>query len=258
MHLNIPHRLIRDGYIHLDGTIGRPGGVSRDYVFCIPLDMLEDPSTQFLLREEFDGPGYETEERRLLDTLLPSESLFLDIGAHWGIYSLHVLSSRARARVVAVEPDTTNLRHLRNNLVKNRVEDRAEIVGAAVAAAAGHGWLRRNTAMGHHLSATPGEGVAREVQTTTIDSLIEEFDPEGRRAVWIKMDIEGRELSAFQGATRSLDQGRIKGVLWEARVGGVPNPDMALITRFLRDHGMTTRAVTDDYRLSVPRSAADD
>lgn len=255
MYLDIPKRLIRDGYIRLDETTGRPGSISRDYVLCIPLDMLEDPSTQFLLRAEYDGPGYETEERRLLDTLLPPECLFLDIGAHWGIYTLHVLSSLPNARVVAVEPDAENLRHLQHNLFENDHGGRAEIVDAAIAETDGHGWLRRNTSMGHHLSATPGDGAAREVPTTTIDSLVERFDPDCRRDVWIKLDIEGRELAALRGATRSLGNGRIGGVLWEARVGGIPNPDASTITSLLRDQGMKTRSINDDYRLSVPRTS---
>lgn len=258
MYLDIPRRLIRNGYIYLDETTGRPDSISRDYVLCIPLDMLEDPSTQFLLRAEYDGPGYEPEERRLLDTMLPPECLFLDIGAHWGIYTLHVLSSLSDARVVAVEPDGENLRHLRHNLLENDLGDRADIVDAAIAATDGHGWLRRNTSMGHHLAATPGDGVAREVPTTTIDSLVERFDPEAKRDIWVKLDIEGRELAAFQGAAHSLGAGRIAGVLWEARVGGIENPDVVVITNYLRDQGMTTRSINDDYRLSVPRSSRDE
>jgi len=258
MYLNVPKRLIRDGYIRLDGSARRAKDISRDYVLCIPLDMLEDPSTQILLRAEFAGQGYETQERRLLDTLLPPECLFLDIGAHWGVYTLHVLSARPSARVVAVEPDSTNLSHLRNNLTENGLDDRVEVVDAAIAATTGRGWLRRNTSMGHHLSTTPGGGAAREVKTTTIDAIVEKFDPADKRAVWIKMDIEGREWAAFKGAARSLGRGRIAGVLWEARVGGVANPDAAVITDYLRNLGMTTRAVNDDYRLSVRRSTSED
>ena len=257
MHLDIPRRLIRNGYIRLDKTTHRQDAISRDYVLCIPLDMLEDPSSQFLLRAEFDGPGYEAEERRILDTMLPPACLFLDVGAHWGIYSLHVLSSFPDARVVAVEPDGVNLRHLRHNLLENDLGDRVHVVDMAIAAKAGHGWLRRNTSMGHHLSATPGDGAAREVQTTTIDSLVERFDPHAERDIWIKMDIEGRELAAFQGAARSLGAGRIAGVLWEARVGGIQNPDVSEITNYLRDQGMATRSINDDYRLSVPYSEGD-
>lgn len=258
MHIKVPRRLIRDGYIHVPGPALDPNGSARRYRLCIPVDLLEDASTQFLLREEFEGKGYEVAERRILDNLLPSNCLFLDIGAHWGIYSLHVLSAPLDVRVVAVEPDPTNLGHLRYNIAMNDMTDRVDIVAAAAAAENGTQWLRRNTAMGHHLTTDPARAgeTPLEVETVTIDSLVDRFDPRGERPIWFKIDVEGREHATLQGATRSLGAGRLGGILWEARVGGALNPDTDRITAFLNDYGMTTREISDDYRLSLPTGAA--
>lgn len=257
MQIQVPKRLIRDGYIRVTPTAWRGANGGDRYTLCIPVDLLDDPSTRILLRDEFDGPGYEARERQLLDTLLSPNSLFLDIGAHWGIYCLHVLSAPLNVRVVAVEPDPTNLRHLRYNLAENGAMGRARVVAAAAAGTTGSLWLRQNTAMGHHVTANPErvDIAALEVETVTIDDLVRRFDAEdgdGGRPICIKIDIEGRERLALEGAVNTLRSGRVAGVLWEARVGGVANPDALEIAAFLQQHGLTTEEINPDYRLSTP------
>jgi len=254
----IPTRLIRDGYLEIAGpTWKTPEGAKRFTLF-VPVDLLGDPSTQVLLRDEYAGDGYEARERRLTDRLLPPDCLFLDIGAHWGIYSLHALTASADIQVVAVEPDPNNLTHLIYNLAANRLDGRAKVVSAAVADRAGSQWLKRNTAMGHHLfedRARAGrEAIA--VPTVTIDDLVAECDPDGVRPVWIKLDIEGRERAALAGAVTVLRAGRVAGILWESNAGGVVNPETEDIVAMLLEHGFTTHEVNQHYRLSVPLNGA--
>lgn len=256
-HIKIPKRLIRDGYIRVAGPAWRGDDGKDRFSLCIPVAMLDDPSTQVLLRDEYAGSGYEARERGLMDQLLPRGCLFLDIGAHWGIYSLHALSAPVEARVVAVEPDPTNLEHLRYNLAENDLEGRATVVAAAVAAEAGSLWLRRNTAMGHHLTKDPeraGDN-ALEVSAVTIDELVQRFDSAGGCPIWIKIDIEGRERAALEGAATSLRSGRVAGVLWEARAGGLVNPEAEAISAYLLGHGLVTREINEDYRLSIPANS---
>lgn len=252
--IKIPKRLIRDGYIRVAGPAWRDADGGDRFSLYIPTALLDDPSTQILLREEYSGSGYEARERRLTDQLLPNGSLFLDIGAHWGIYTLHALTAPANVSVVAVEPDPINLEHLRYNLCENDPEGRATIVAAAVAAETGSLWLRRNTAMGHHLARNPDRAGdnAITVPVVTIDELVGRFDPGGYRPVWIKLDIEGRESAALEGAIHTLRSGRIAGVLWEARAGGRVNPEAEDIQAFLEGHGLTTWYINEDSRLSMP------
>jgi len=254
----IPTRLIRDGYLEIAGpTWKTPEGAKRFTLF-VPVDLLGDPSTQVLLRDEYAGDGYEARERRLTDQLLPPDCLFLDIGAHWGIYSLHALTASTDIQVVAVEPDPNNLTHLTYNLVANRLDGRARVVAAAVADRAGSQWLKRNTAMGHHLFEERARAgpEAIEVLTVTIDDLVAECDPDGVRPVWIKLDIEGRERAALAGAITVLRAGRVAGILWESNAGGMVNPETEDIVAMLLEHGFTTHEVNQHYRLSVPLSGA--
>ena len=252
--LKIPKRLIRDGYIRVAGPAWRDADGGERFSLFIPTALLDDPSTQVLLREEYSGLGYEARERRLTDQLLPDGGLFLDIGAHWGIYTLHALTAPAKVSVVAVEPDLINLEHLRYNLAENDPEGRATIVAAAVASETGSLWLRKNTAMGHHLARNPyrdGDNAVK-VSIVTIDDLVARFDPRGFRPVWIKLDIEGRERAALEGAIDTLRSGRVAGILWEVRSGGRVNPEAEDIQAFLESHGLTTWFINVDSRLSTP------
>jgi FkbM family methyltransferase len=256
--ISIPRRLIRNGYIEIAGPAWKTEeGVERFTLF-IPVDLLGDPSTQVLLRDEYAGDGYEARERRLTDRLLPPDCLFLDIGAHWGIYSLHALTASADIQVVAVEPDPNNLIHLKHNLAANRLDGRAKVVAAAVADRAGSQWLKRNTAMGHHLFEDRARAGcdAIAVPTVTIDDLVAESDPNGVRPVWIKLDIEGRERAALAGAVTVLRAGRVAGILWESNAGGMVNPETEDIIAVLFQHGFTTHEVNQYYRLSVPHNGA--
>lgn len=250
----VPERLIRDGYVCFSGPAWKTGDGANRFTLCVPVALLNDPSTQFLLRAEYAGAGYEADERRLVDRLLPPDCLFLDIGAHWGIHTLHALSAHVGVQVIAVEPDRENLIHLARNLAENRYEDRVTVVAAAAAERTGTQWLRRNTAMGHHVMSDPdraGPG-ALAVRAVTIDALVAEAGSDRARPIWIKLDIEGRERAALEGAAAVLDSGRVAGILWEARVGGLVNPDSGAIVEFLDAHGFASYVVSDDYRLSVP------
>ena len=250
----IPKRLIRDGYLCVSGPAWETAKGAERFTLCLPVALLDDPSTQVLLREEYAGAGYEARERRLVDRFLPPDSLFLDVGAHWGIYTLHALTAHAGVQVIAVEPDRDNLIHLARNLSENKLDGRTTVVAAAVAEQAGTRWLRRNTSMGHHIvsdrdRAGPG---AMAVRIVTIDALVAAADPGRRRPIWIKLDIEGRERSALEGAAETLESGRVAGILWEISVGGLVNPDVDTIVALLAGYNFASYVVNDDYRLSLP------
>ena len=85
MQIKIPKRLIRDGYIRVAGPAWRDADGGERFSLFIPTALLDDPSTQVLLREEYSGLGYEARERRLTDQLLTDGGLFLDIGALRGV-----------------------------------------------------------------------------------------------------------------------------------------------------------------------------
>jgi FkbM family methyltransferase len=136
--------------------------------------------------------SYEAEVQRLIDGLGLDGGLAWDIGAHVGFFSL-LLSLRCD-RVVAVEPHPHNASRLRTNVRLNRAP--VEVVEAAVGRAPG---VVRIAGAGRTSGVGDGVG-ALEVRRTTLDQLAEQHGAPS----FVKLDVEGAELEALQGASTVL------------------------------------------------------
>lgn len=221
------------------------------YTMPIPISMLSDEAALLLIHQEL-GPGWEREERDLLDGVLGKGAVFVDIGAHWGIHSLH--AATAGATVVAVEPDPFNLAMLEAWLAANGLRDRATVVAAALADRVGGAYIRRNTTMGHALLFDPpdpaavfrsgpfaGQPVYSPVQALRLDGIALPYG----RPVMLKIDVEGAELSVLRGATDHLASRRVTHILWEM------NAHYDEIARLLLDHGYASAPLNSQNALST-------
>lgn len=122
---------------------------------------------------------------------------FLDIGAHAGLYTCVIGRARLAPRLIAFEPDKRTLVHLKANLLINDLLKDVELHEAAVGAAAGA--ARFVQAADHNRGESkidPGHPAAYDVPVVAIDQTVR-FG--GARLV-IKMDVEGHEMPAFEGA----------------------------------------------------------
>jgi FkbM family methyltransferase len=153
--------------------------------------------------------------RVLRAAIEPGDQIF-DIGANIGFFS--TLFSRwvgDEGRVVAVEPEPENLALLRRNLERNRCGN-VTVSATAVGACEGTAPFSLDEATGAtgHLGRTPTEGERAvgsgkvqiiEMKIETIDGLVERL---GRGPQVLKMDIEGGEIHALEGAARTLAEER--------------------------------------------------
>lgn len=133
----------------------------------------------------------------------------LDLGAHIGLFSVHLARAVGPSgRVVSVEPAPETAAVLRRTITCNGVEDVVSVRQAAV-------WGRRGDAdlfetgdvcanasslvrTGRTLGSVP-------VAAVTLDDLV---DDEALTVAVVKMDVEGAELEALEGAPALLaDQG---------------------------------------------------
>lgn len=244
--LRIPRRLIVGDRLELP-CHGDPGR----YGMPIPVSMLDDEAALLLIREELTG-GWERQERDLLDQVLGPGRIFVDVGAHWGIHSLH--AATAGADVVAVEPDPANLAMLRGWLAANRLQDRVTVVEAAAADNEGTAYLRRNTTMGHATVPGPvdpqavfrsgrfaGQPVYAPVGTIRLDGL----RLPGDGPVVMKVDVEGGEPAALRGAAGLLAAGRVSHILWEI------NGNLDTVGEQLAGYGFRTAAINAENAVSV-------
>lgn len=144
----------------------------------------------------------------------PGDVVF-DVGSNIGFFA--TLFSRwvgAEGHVFAVEPEPENLVMLRHNLESNRCGN-VTVCDCAVGAGEGIAQFSLDAATGAtgHLgrSATAGEvavGTGKvqliETRVATIDGLVEQH----AAPRVMKMDIEGGELDALEGAMRTLSEHR--------------------------------------------------
>ena len=170
-----------------------------------------------LAREVFFLGHYEAQETLLLPALLSKGATCVDVGAHWGYFSL-IAAARvgASGRVIAVEADPRVFATLQRTLSLNPGLA-VEAVQVAAAAEPGtlvlNGYDERGDNWGISSVATSQGGAAFEVQAERLDDLL---DRSGVGEVGLlKMDIEGAEVLALRGCKRSLREQRIRSLLLE-------------------------------------------
>jgi FkbM family methyltransferase len=163
--------------------------------------------------DEWDGfrVVYEPYIERALRRLLKPGDVFVDIGAHFGIWSSLAAELVGPAgTVIACEPSPA-FQTLQANLGSNNARVHQVALGSKTATVRFH-------AQGDATSGSVNPGVTAlnreyspdvpitevEVAMTTIDTLISQ---ENFRPAVVKIDVEGYELEVLKGASRALSQG---------------------------------------------------
>lgn len=134
--------------------------------------------------------------------LLRPDDTVLDVGANIGLASLIAADFLPRGRIVAVEASPANCRAMARNFADHGL-DLAAIEACAVGANAGTASFLENSVFGHVMTTdnmVVQEGIS--VAQRTIDEIVEAHAL--RRVDLIKLDVEGFEPEALQGATDTL------------------------------------------------------
>jgi FkbM family methyltransferase len=159
-------------------------------------------------------------------------SLFVDVGANIGVYTIWCIE--AGADVIAVEPSRIARERLVSNLELN--EYSAELVAAALGEA--EGTLRLTSQLDNQnrllLSGDSERIESEEVPVLTLDGLIGDRTVDG-----LKVDVEGAELLVLKGAQRLLAEQRIKLMQLEWNESSVTllRQDRKPIAELLTSHG---------------------
>lgn len=125
------------------------------------------------------------------------EAVFLDVGAHWGLYSLLAHKTGWFERIVAFEPDPVNYSQLQANLFLNDAVGAIEALPLAASdREATFGLTLRTTRnRGGTRLAEEGEATKATCRAVRID---QQLDFAGKLLV-MKMDVESHELAAIEG-----------------------------------------------------------
>jgi len=135
----------------------------------------------------------------LMERLQPQQ--FLDIGAHWGLYSIQVAMqpSLVTTQITAFEPDPINRAQLFGNLFVNRIE-RVKVLPVGLSDKDGAASFQRKGDHNRGASRIAEEGQG-EIEVRRVDALI---TSKGER-IAVKIDVEGHELQALAGMRELLE-----------------------------------------------------
>ncbi len=195
---------------------------------------------------------YEPWIQNLLKSELAPGDCYYDVGAHAGFFAL--IASRfagPHGKIVAFEPDPDNAANLKANIAKNAIAQ-VRLVEAAVWSSAGKVTFERaleasNRTQGR-IAAEPNPKLVRiTVPAVQLDDLV--FEKGYPVPQMIKMDVEGAEWDALQGASRLLKEVKPK-LLCEIH----DSAQMSQIQGYLREFGYAAEEWNpvhehyDDYR----------
>jgi FkbM family methyltransferase len=149
------------------------------------------------------GLGYEQLNRALFRDSVGRGMVVLDIGAHLGLYSLIAASRVGKTGTVyAFEPDPRTFPHLVGNIKGNQFEEQVTTVQKAVAEFSGEEALFLDDSNLSVTALVPSN--PSDVATRTACVTVDEFLPADERVDVVKMDIEGAELRALRGMSRTI------------------------------------------------------
>ena len=155
----------------------------------------------------YDAPGI-----NFIKKTLKPDDVFIDIGANIGIYSLSasgILQKERGGMVVAFEPVTPVFERLTENIKMNQADN---IVPYRMAIFEKNTTLelfvsnRENLGMSSMFHHDMESGVTEKVKAVRLDDFMEQNRVQ--KVSLIKIDIEGAELHALRGMTKTIQQFR--------------------------------------------------
>jgi FkbM family methyltransferase len=146
---------------------------------------------------------YEAEYIYFLRKEVEPGGVFLDIGAHMGLYTL-LLKDKFSAGF-CFEPAEDNFSALRKNLALNELTEIFESIKMAVSDREGEANLQITGAYSgmNGLNSDAGTGNTAIVKTTSLDSFVKERKIK-EKITLIKIDTEGHEEKVLRGARETL------------------------------------------------------
>lgn len=208
-----------DAWLTVPSVIKNESG-KPEFEILLAKQEMNDPGAASLLYRETRTGGFEYASRAFIHAHLQPGDLFIDVGAHFGLYTLTAaMKFSGEVKVLAVEPHPANVKRLKMWTEFNECAEQVNIAECAASDHSGYSLLNLNSSMGHNLVTVNGIQSNREplnVAVESLDKLVSEtgfMDSEQR--ILLKIDTEGHELSTLKGALKLLKTGRVAAIIWE-------------------------------------------
>ena len=147
--------------------------------------------------------SFEEVELRLCLSNLTNDSVFFDVGANVGFYSIAVAMQFPSARVHAFEPVVSTASAFRQNLAKNELDDRIVVLNElALSDADGEAYMTSDFHSSNYITTSESKYNKTLIRCTTIDRYVRDNSVDSLNL--IKIDVEGHELKVAKGAEETL------------------------------------------------------
>jgi len=197
------------------------------YVLCAASD-------QALLSSLIESGELEPGTRILIQRMLEPGSTFVDVGANIGMHTLAAAHAMAGSgRIIAFEPFAPTHALLRKTIWMNGFSAIVETHQSAASNHSGTQTLFLGATSGHH-SLYELQPSNLQDSPSTVDVALVRIDdviPAGVTVDLMKIDVEGAELQALEGASRTITNNR----------------DIALIVEFGGSHIQRSGHTPDDW-----------
>lgn len=215
---------LSNGELGLESAFTKQDGSPR---FVIPMpnqkELIEkDAGLVYLMTGEQIRGGCESLTRTFFDAHLQPGDSFVDVGAHWGLFSLTAATRfPGQISVLAIEAHPYNASRLATSVNLNQLSNQVEIVHCAIGDRAGTVKLVDGFgSMGHsidghgHPNRQPG---AKEltIPMLSVDHLVAERESLLENNLFLKVDVEGFECEVIAGAGDLLSSGKVAALVLE-------------------------------------------
>jgi FkbM family methyltransferase len=179
-----------------------------------------------------NGGRYEEEYLQVLASFCRPETVFLDIGANLGVFSLRLAPYLREGRIVAFEPNARIRDLFERSVHLNGLRERIEIHDCGASDESAELVLevpQGHAGGGHVQQALPGDTRAR-IRVRPLDEVLHEL-PAFHVA---KIDVEGHELHALRGMRALLGRSPQAVVLFEKLIAhaGLEAPMLELFAEY--------------------------
>ncbi|MBF4507145.1 FkbM family methyltransferase [Flavobacterium sp. JLP] len=198
--------------------------------------------------------NYETENLDFIDLIKPGEVIY-DLGACEGRFSIY--AALKGIKVVSFEPESKNFLAFSQNIKINNIEENSlKPINAGVGAKNGKAIIKIGQPWegGHQKVVEHGEirndlnfnfVENQEISIVSIDSFVE--DNLYTSPNYLKIDIDGSEMPFLIGATKTLKNKNLKGIIFELND---IDPNFINIIEILNKNGFV-----ESKRYNVPNEA---